>query len=147
MKLFNNQKSSIRYLLNCADTRLLCGLNLLGSPYILHTNFSLHGSSCTANSWNISSNFCTTGVYTGSCVATCCGGLTKAWNNLRRWSHLIIRTKQRTQNTILLIHYKYNIIILYYSRPRGMCVQNNQTFFTRLPPPPKEMGPRSTSSV
>lgn len=77
-KCLKNQKSSINYLLSCADTRLLWGLNLPGSPYILHTNFSLHGSSRTANSWNISSNFCTTGVYTGSCVATCCsafGGL------------------------------------------------------------------------
>lgn len=62
------------YLLSCADTRLLCGLNLPGSPYIRHTSFSRHGSSGTTNSWNISSSFCTMGVNTGSWVACCRGG-------------------------------------------------------------------------
>lgn len=95
-KCLKNQKSSIHYLLSCADTRLLWGLNLPGSPYILHTNFSLHGSSRTANSWNISSNFCTTGVYTGSCVATCCSafsGLPWPWNYFRQIRQTIILRK------------------------------------------------------
>lgn len=67
------------YLLNCADTRLLCGLYLVGLPYILHINFSLHGSSGTANSRNMSSNFCTIGVNTGSCVASCDGVRLVTW--------------------------------------------------------------------
>lgn len=104
-KYLKNQKSTIHYLLSCADTRLLWGLNLPGSPYILHTNFSLHGSSRTANSWNISSNFCTTGVYTGSCVATCCsafGGLPWPWNYLRQIRQTIILCKCISQVIMLI---------------------------------------------
>lgn len=71
---YSDPDGTIVYLLNCADTRLLCGLNLTGLPYILHTSFSRHGSSGTASSWNISSSLCTIGVYTGSRLLNCDDG-------------------------------------------------------------------------